>query len=180
MLPDAVSSLPHGYQNVICGQMEPHYNPDFCQRESCSQLGPREGSADTDQIALEIRNSVQGSQHQDGTPKPREVLARGVPTPGAFPCKPLSWRASWPSSKQRAIVKTLCEQAGNVPGRKGDEKQMKAGVGDGAPPGEHPILGRGAARLGRSLCLLHQLQFGQIHGKCSRVGGACRVQDGEF
>lgn len=43
-----------------------------------------------------------------------------------------------------------------------------------------PLWPEGTARLGRSPCLQHQLQFGSSHGKCSHVGGARRVQDGEF
>lgn len=67
-----------------------------------------------------------------------------------------------------------------MPQREDDEKQMKAGVADGASPGEHSTWVEGPARLGRSLCLQHQLQFVQIQGECSHVGGTCRVQDGRF
>lgn len=37
---------------------------------------------------------------------------------------------------------------GHVPGREGDGKQMKAGAGDGAPPGDHSTLARGARQAG--------------------------------
>ena len=62
----------------------------------------------------------------------------------------------------------------------GDEKQMKAAVTNMASPGEHSTWAEVPARLGRSLCLQHQLQFAQIHEKCSLVGGTCSVQDEEF
>lgn len=46
-----------------------------------------------------------------------------------------------------------CENAllasGHVPGREDNEKQMKAGAGDGAPPGEHSTPGRGARQAGK-------------------------------
>lgn len=62
----------------------------------------------------------------------------------------------------------------------GDEKQMKAGVTDGTSPGEHSTWAEGPGWLGRFLCFQHQLQFGQIHRKCSCVGGTCQEQDVEF
>lgn len=49
----------------------------------------------------------------------------------------------------------------------------------GLPLGSIPLGQRGLPGWG-GLCLQHQLQFGQIHGKCSRVGGACQVQHVEF
>lgn len=38
-----------------------------------------------------------------------------------------------------------------MPRRVGDEKQMRAGVADGASPGENSTWAEGPARLGRSL-----------------------------
>lgn len=76
-------------------------------------------------------------------------------------------------TQQQAVgnYKVVLLPWGSVPPRMGDEKQMKAAVTNGAPPGEHSTWAEGPASLGRSLYPQHQLQFGQIHEKCSLVWG---------
>ena len=74
----------------------------------------------------------------------------------------------------------------NIRGRQrsqGDEKQIKAGVGDWGPPGEHSSLGREAARLGvgRGLCVsTRSSRLAEAMGNVPACGGTHRVQDSEF
>ena len=49
------------------------------------------------------------------------------------------------------------------------ESRWRQELLDGCPPGEHSTWAAGPARLGRSLRLQHQLQFGQMQRECSRV-----------